>query len=220
MPNVLLIGGRGNIGSGLRTYMPRLDSDYRITSVDLPGSEDRARDPDAQRDFVDLDIREQPDGLAALMADRDLVVYLARTGGLQEMNALTDQVFDAVLSQTSVPMMVASSSVHACDGAYSVHEGVWSVWAERRFAELDPPPERVSSSIDSTFWKNSQMAPPVRLMALERRTRTSPRRVSSSSCWVQTHRRWLVPGSVLSCAGLRSAARADGSGRVHVSPSS
>ena len=149
MPNVLLIGGRGNIGSGLRTYMPRLDSDYRITSVDLPGSEDRARDPDAQRDFVDLDIREQPDELAALMADRDLVVYLARTGGLQEMNALTDQVFDAVLSQTSVPMMVASSSVHACDGAYSVHEGVWSVWAERRFAELDPPPERVSSSIDA-----------------------------------------------------------------------
>lgn len=149
MPNVLLIGGRGQIGAGLRTYMPRLDPDYRITSVDLPNSPDRATDPDAQRDFVDLDISQHPNELAKLMVDRDLVVYLARMGGLEQMNALSDLVFEAALAQERVPMVVASSSVHACDGAYSVHEGVWSTWAERRFDELDPPPERVSSSISA-----------------------------------------------------------------------
>ncbi len=147
MPNVLLIGGRGRIGSGLRTYMPKLDPDYRITSVDLPGARDFACEPDAQRDFVDLDISENPEEFARLMAGRDLVVYLARMGGLDQMNRLTDLVFHALLATESVPMMIASSSVHACDGAYSVHEGVWSTWAERRFDELDPPPERISSSI-------------------------------------------------------------------------
>ena len=42
--NVLLIGGRGNIGSGLRTYLPRLNEFYHITSVDLPGANDKATD--------------------------------------------------------------------------------------------------------------------------------------------------------------------------------
>ena len=57
--NVLLLGGHGTIGSGLRTYLPRLDARYRITSVDLPGAPDRATEPDALR---------------TIMTDRDLVV--------------------------------------------------------------------------------------------------------------------------------------------------
>ena len=42
----LLLGGRGQIGSGLRTYLPRLDTGYRFTSVDLPGAANRAEDLD------------------------------------------------------------------------------------------------------------------------------------------------------------------------------
>lgn len=147
MINCLLIGGRGNIGAGLRTYLPRLDSTYAITSVDLPGAQDKATAPDAARDFVDLDIAQHPEELAALMAGRDLVVYLARTGDLHQMNRLTDTVFEALMQQDPMPLMVASSSVHACDGAYSVDEGPWSIWAERRFDELNPPPAQVLSSI-------------------------------------------------------------------------
>lgn len=147
MPNVLIIGGRGNIGSGLRTYMPRLDPSYRITSIDLPGSPDKATEPDAQRHFVDLDIRADPAGLARHMTGMDLVIFLARIRNLQQMKALTDSVFERVLAQQPVPMIVVASSVHACDGAYSVHHGTWSAWAERRFDEFDAPPERISSTI-------------------------------------------------------------------------
>ncbi|MBT3343406.1 MAG: NAD(P)-dependent oxidoreductase [Gemmatimonadetes bacterium] len=147
MHNVLIIGGRGNIGAGLRTFLPRLDPDYHITSVDLPGALDKATESDAQCNFVDLDISTDPEGLAAQIADRDLVIYLARHGNLETMNALTDSVFKGALCQPKVPMVVAASSVHACDGAYSVHGGIWATWAERRFDEFDPPPERISSSI-------------------------------------------------------------------------
>ncbi len=147
--DVLLLGGRGRIGSGLRMYLPRLDPAYRFTSVDLPGCEDQATEPVPRRDFVDLDIAAEPARVGELMAGRDLVVYLARQGSLAEMNAMTDQVFKAVLAQDPVPMVIGASSVHACDGAYSVNEGPWSIWAERRFDELDPPPERVSSLIDA-----------------------------------------------------------------------
>ena len=147
--DVLLLGGRGRIGSGLRMYLPRLDPAYRLTSVDLPGCEDQATEPVPRRDFVDLDIAAEPGRVRELMAGRDLVVYLARQGSLAEMNAMTDLVFKAVLAQDPVPMVIGASSVHACDGAYSVDEGPWSIWAERRFDELDPPPERVSSLIDA-----------------------------------------------------------------------
>jgi nucleoside-diphosphate-sugar epimerase len=147
--DVVLLGGRGRIGSGLRMFLPQLDAGYRFTSVDLPGSPDMATQPVPQRDFVDLDIAAEPDRVRELMADRDVVVYLARTGGLQEMNAMSDLVFQALLDQQRVPMVVGTSSVHACDGAYSVDEPPWSIWAERRFDELDPRPERVSSLLDA-----------------------------------------------------------------------
>lgn len=147
MPDVLLIGGKGSIGSGLRTYLPKLDPAYRITSVDLPGAEDKATDPTAQRDFVEFDVSEEPDRLSESMTGRDLVVYLARKSPLRKMNAMTDLVFENVFAQDPVPMVVAASSVHACDGAYSVHEGTWAEWANRNFDAYETPPERVSSAI-------------------------------------------------------------------------
>ena len=60
MINTLLVGGRGAIGAGLRTYLPRLDALYQITAVDLPGAEDKATDRKAQRDYVDLDVTDGP----------------------------------------------------------------------------------------------------------------------------------------------------------------
>ena len=42
--NTLLIGGRGTIGSGLRKYLPGMDSRYRFCSIDLPGAPDRAEE--------------------------------------------------------------------------------------------------------------------------------------------------------------------------------
>ncbi len=58
MMRTLLPGGRGNIGSGLRTYLPRLNSDYHILSVDLPGSPDKATDPNVGGDSWEIDLVE------------------------------------------------------------------------------------------------------------------------------------------------------------------
>ncbi|HJP27843.1 MAG TPA: hypothetical protein QF694_03425, partial [Dehalococcoidia bacterium] len=113
MINVLLIGGKGTIGAGLRTYLPQLDSDYRVTSVDLPGADDRAIDPDAHREFVELDASTDDAELRRALEGRDLVVYLARKDPLSEMNAMTDLVFKAVMDVCPNAVVVGSSSVHA-----------------------------------------------------------------------------------------------------------
>jgi nucleoside-diphosphate-sugar epimerase len=147
MPSVLLIGGRGNIGSGLRTYLPKLDPAYRIISVDLPGATDKATDKDAQRCFVDLDISSNPDQLDALMRGKDLVVYLARKSPHEDMNQMTDLVYQTVLAQDPVPMVVGSSSIHATDGAFSVHEGLLSLLSERRFGDIKQLPEPILTTI-------------------------------------------------------------------------
>ena len=146
---VLLIGGRGTIGAGLRTYLPWLDERYRIASVDLPGAADMVTAVDAQRDFVDLDISAAPDALRDLMAGRDLVVYLARQGGLKVMNQMTDLVFEAALAQPAPPMIIGSSSVHAVDGLYDFYdeESVYWTIAERKFDEISAWPERIPATI-------------------------------------------------------------------------
>ena len=57
---VLLVGGQGSIGAGLRTYLPRLDKSYRVISVDLPGAEDKAVAGDAAGVLVELDFVASP----------------------------------------------------------------------------------------------------------------------------------------------------------------
>ncbi|MBT5449010.1 MAG: NAD-dependent epimerase/dehydratase family protein, partial [Gemmatimonadetes bacterium] len=93
--NVLLIGGRGSIGSGLRTYLPRLNELYHITSVDLPGANNKASDADAQNNFIDFDINTSPNAFRDLLPGCDLVVYLARRGELQAMNEMSDLVYES-----------------------------------------------------------------------------------------------------------------------------
>jgi len=143
--DTLLIGGKGTIGSGLRTYLPKLDADYRVTSIDLPGSPDKATDPDAHREFIEFDASADDAVLRKALEGRDLVVYLARKNILGEMNAMTDQVFRAVIDVCPNALMVGSSSVHATGGAYYGYTREEnSPIAHRRFSEVDPWPTPLS----------------------------------------------------------------------------
>ena len=150
MIDTLLIGGKGNIGSGLRTYLPRLNPDYRIVSVDLPGAEDRARHPEAQREFVALDVCGDEAGLRDLMEGRDLVVYLARKRGLGEMNAMTDLVFNAMMDACPKGLIIGSSSVHAVGGAYHPFDREpYKTIAERRFEDVEVWPDPLPVTLNS-----------------------------------------------------------------------
>ena len=138
---VLVLGGLGTVGSGLRTYMPLVSShNYEFTCVDLPFAEDKAP---LNRVGTDLgsekfygDILLEPELLAKVLPGKDIVIYLARRNELEEMNAMTDQVFEACLAQPTPPFILCASSIHAVDGMYSVDEGELSLIAERRFDEL------------------------------------------------------------------------------------
>ncbi len=147
MPNVLLIGGRGNIGSGLRTYLQQLDQTYKFVSIDLPNATDRAPTLDIEQTLVDCNIVETPDKLRELLPGRDLVIYLARTNPHDAMIQMTDLFFKSVISQNPVPMVIGASSVHAVDGAYSVHEGVLSTLSERRFDDITDWPKRIPATL-------------------------------------------------------------------------
>ena len=145
MIDTLLIGGKGTIGAGLRTYLPQLDSEYRVTSVDLPGAPDQATDPNADKEFIELDASTDDAELRQALEGRDLVVYLARKDPLQEMNAMTDRVFKAVMDVCPSAVMIGSSSVHATGGAYYGYTREDnSPIANRRFEEIDPWPEPLS----------------------------------------------------------------------------
>jgi len=143
--DVLLIGGKGTIGAGLRTYLPQLDDSYQVTSVDLPRAFDQATDPGAHREFIDLDVSTDDAGLRKALEGRDLVVYLARKDPLAEMNAMTDQVFNAVIDVCPKAVMIGSSSVHATGGGYYhlTHDPDGPI-AHRRFDEVVPWPEPLS----------------------------------------------------------------------------
>ncbi len=175
--NTLLIGGRGTIGSGLRTYLPGMDERYRFCSIDLPGAPDRAEGR-AEGRFVDMNIVEEPDRFRAMLPEFDLVVYLARQGDLAAMNAMTDLVFESVLDLCGPgrpgspggpggtggpgrpggpggqegpdhrPMIVGSSSVHAVDDAYRFFEsGAYALIAERKFDSIREWPDPISARL-------------------------------------------------------------------------
>jgi predicted dinucleotide-binding enzyme len=74
MIDALLIGGKGNIGAGLRTYLPQLDSQYRITSIELPGAVDKAKSQQAQSNFIEFDVSTDGVALRKALEGRDLVV--------------------------------------------------------------------------------------------------------------------------------------------------
>ena len=153
MIDTLLIGGKGNIGSGLRTYLPRLDSDYTITSADLQGAEDKATSPDAQRTFIELDASKDDAELRKALEGRDLVVYLARHKGLGEMNGMTDCVFEAVMDVCPQAMMIGSSSVHATGGAYTPFDKEpYKTIAARDFDKLARWPDPLPATLAPCPW--------------------------------------------------------------------
>lgn len=105
---VLLIGGRGRIGSGLRKYLHQLDERYRFVSIDLPGAHNHAPGTGAAEEFIDLDILAEPEVFRRLVPGAALVVYLARQGGLAEMNRMTDLVYETALAQRLAPLVIGS----------------------------------------------------------------------------------------------------------------
>lgn len=160
--DVLIIGGRGTIGAGLRTYLPRLGR-YAITALDLPGSDDKAElngdyTPEIAKHttFVNADFVANPSVLKETMVSKDLVVYLARGLSLEPHKVMTDLVFKTLLSFPKPPMIVAASSVHATDGLYTVNFGQRSILAERRFDKLKGGklPPRISSHVPATTGKD------------------------------------------------------------------
>jgi nucleoside-diphosphate-sugar epimerase len=144
----LLIGGRGNIGSGLRKYLPQLDARYRFVCLDLRGARDRAPDSGAAEEFADLDFVAEPEAFGRLVPGADLVVYLARRDRLAEMNRMTDLVYETVLASRPAPLLIGSSSVHAVDAAYDFFEkDPYPLIAQRRFAELAAWPPLIPANL-------------------------------------------------------------------------
>lgn len=145
MIDALLIGGKGMIGAGLRTYLPKLDSEYSVTTADLPRAPDAATDPAAHSKFIELDASVDDAELRKALEGRDLVVYLARKDPLSEMNAMTDRVFKAIMDVCPNAVVIGSSSVHATGAAYYGYTREEnSPIANRRFDEVDPWPEPLS----------------------------------------------------------------------------
>ena len=145
MINTLLIGGKGTIGAGLRTFLPRLDSSYRVVSADLHGATDKATQEDAHREFIEFDASRDDGDLRQALEGRDLVVYLARKDPLGAMNDMTDRVFKAIMDVCPDAVVIGSSSVHATGGAYYGYTRQKnSPIAHRRFTEVDPWPEPLS----------------------------------------------------------------------------
>ena len=143
--STLLIGGKGTIGAGLRTYLPQLDAEYRVVSADLPGAPDAATDPSAHREFIELDASLDDAKLRSALEYRDLVIYLARKDPLSDMNAMTDRVFKAIMDVCPNAVVIGSSSVHATGTAYYGYTREEnSPIANRRFKEVDPWPEPLS----------------------------------------------------------------------------
>ncbi len=148
MINTLLIGGKGTIGSGLRTYLPRLNPGYRITSADLPGAPDKA-EPGTSTEFIELDASKDDDALRSALKGRDLVVYLARKDPLSDMNAMTDLVFKAVMDVCPEALMIGSSSVHSTDAAYwPFLDEPYATIATRQFEKVTVWPEPLSAMME------------------------------------------------------------------------
>ena len=151
---VLVLGGLGAVGSGLRTYLPKVSSlRWEFTSVDLPGAEDKAPLNGVGKDLRTTkyygDILHEPELLDKLLPGMDMVVYLARRNDLDEMNAMTDLVFERCIAQSKPPFILSASSIHAVDGAYSVDRGVLSLIAERKFDEIEQWPEMLPATTSS-----------------------------------------------------------------------
>lgn len=159
MIDTLLIGGKGNIGAGLRTYLPKLDAEYRITAIDLEDAEDKSIDPESQQEFVYLDFLADDAEFRSVLEGRDLVVYLAQKRDLGEMNTMTDRVFRAVMDVCPNAMMVGSSSVHATGSAYvPFDKEPYKTIAAREFDKLERWPDPLPATLPSCPWSDYGLA--------------------------------------------------------------
>jgi len=157
--DVLLVGGKGNIGAGLRTYLPKLDPEYRVSAIDLEDAQDKTADSEDRQEFIYLDVVEDEAGFRGALEGRDLVVYLAQKRDLGEMNAMTDCVFRVVMEVCPEAMMVGSSSVHATGSAYvPFDKEPYKTIAAREFDKLETWPDPLPATLPSCPWSDYGLA--------------------------------------------------------------
>jgi len=146
---VALLGGKGTIGSGLRNFLPKFDSRYRFTIIDLEDSQVKSKIADSTDTFVDLDISKDQEKLKEALYNKDLIIYLARKDPLDKMNLMTDIVFNSIEEVSPESLVIASSSVHATGGAYfPFDKQPYSTIAKRKFENLKNWPKPLSNFLE------------------------------------------------------------------------
>ena len=134
---VLLLGGKGTIGTGLRKFLPQLDSRYKFTIVDFNDSDEKLENIDPKETFIHFDISNDSEKLKQTLLNKDLIIYLARKDPLNKMNEMTDLVFSSIQEVCSKALVIGSSSVHATGGAYfPFSKKPYSIIAKREFNKI------------------------------------------------------------------------------------
>jgi len=146
---VALLGGKGTVGSGLREFLPKFDSKYRITVLDLKDSYDKCKIQNSTEKLFNIDIAKEEEKLRTYLLDKDLIIYLARIDPLEKMNQMTDLVFNSIQDVCPEALVLASSSVHATGGAYfPFTKEPYSTIAKRQFEKLDVWPKLLNSNLE------------------------------------------------------------------------
>lgn len=146
---VALLGGKGTVGSGLRTYLPLFDSNYNFTIFDKYDSVDKSKNINQSDKFVDLDISIEGEKLKKYLIDKDIIIYLARVDPLDKMNQMTDVVFKSIGEVCPESLVIASSSVHATGGAYFPFEKEpYLSISKRNFSEIRKWPDLLSAYLE------------------------------------------------------------------------
>jgi nucleoside-diphosphate-sugar epimerase len=146
---VLLLGGKGTIGSGLRKFLPQLDSRYKFTIVDFNDSDEKLENIDPKETFIHFDISNDSEKLKQTLLNKDLIIYLARKDPLNKMNEMTDLVFSSIQEVCSKALVIGSSSVHATGGAYfPFSKKPYSIIAKREFNQIIDWPKPLSAYLE------------------------------------------------------------------------
>lgn len=146
---VVLLGGKGTIGSGLRKFLPKINPNYRFTIVDNEQSIDKSDVVNSNEVFINLDISNEEEKLSEVLLNKDLIIYLARKDPLNEMNKMTDLVFKTVEKFNPNALIIGSSSVHATGGAYFPFlKEPYKTIASREFNKLETWPELLNANIE------------------------------------------------------------------------
>jgi nucleoside-diphosphate-sugar epimerase len=135
---VLVTGATGTLGT--------------IVTEDLAGRYDftmTSRRDIPRAGFRRLDLAEEYDALAEIVAGQDAVVHLAYVEEDESTVAnlkMTKNIYRAALAAPDPPRLVMASSIHAVGGLISWDKEPYASIARRDFGSLAAPPEPVPAS--------------------------------------------------------------------------